>query len=186
MWQLPSDNSKVVEMSVFDQSVVTSQTRASVICKICSIIRCLELCDAMYCGRRALLFVRNLLTPSSVRMRERAGTFEPLVHPWAVDSLFMPLFGLLCFCHIHYHYSCRHSLHHYSSQIVDFWHIVCGVVELLRYLGLRTGLRIGRQRSFCSILGKDKWLISTQEHRGELWGPPSLLFSAYQGHILLG
>jgi len=47
-------------MSVFDQSVVTSQTRASVICKICSIIRCLELFDAMYCGRRALLFVRNL------------------------------------------------------------------------------------------------------------------------------
>ena len=70
----------------------------------------------------------------------------------------MPLFGLLCFCRVHYHYSCHHSLHHYSSQIVDFWHIVCGIVELLRYLGLWTGLWIGRQRNFCSICGKGKWL----------------------------
>jgi hypoxanthine-guanine phosphoribosyltransferase len=55
------------------------------------LLDCLELCDVVYCGRCALLFVRNLLPPSSARMREQAVTFEPLVHPKVVVSLIVPL-----------------------------------------------------------------------------------------------
>ena len=36
------------------------------------------------------------------------------------------------------------------------------------------------------LLGKDKRLISSTAHPNQLWGPTSILFSRYWGHLSLG
>jgi hypothetical protein len=58
----------------------------------CIVVDCLKQCDAMYCGRRALLLVRNLLPPSPVRMRESEQV--PLNH-WYTPKLWILI---LCPC----------------------------------------------------------------------------------------